>query len=190
MNCKISEIGTKVNRLMNVALSTLDLINQHFEDNEAKLSAANTILVLCFNLATSRYDSAQGWYKGCSMSVRSKFTDDMLNYCFPCVQMLYKLADKANAIFADKNETLKRNLVAFWKKGLELHLGLDIQLSASSRVKNVSEGYLKKIEVYAPGYRQEFEKKVMNQKLGLIFGGICIGLLVVLGIIVYAATNL
>ena len=152
MECKILEIGIKATRIEKAALTSLELAKEHVKKEELS-KVANEILVACLGKAISGFSSAQGWYNNASFSVRGRFTQDMLNYCYPCVTLLYSVADKVNEMVEDKSDELVKTLVSCWKTAIDYHEKLIRFLADTVGHKNKMNTHINKVRGYEPSYK-------------------------------------
>ena len=150
-NCKIMEIGITVERLKNSAVVSIDLISKYIDNEEEKYEKAFEVLNYVYLKANSGFSSAQSWYNSCPFNVRGSFANDMLNYCYPCVDIIYVVTDKIDAVIG-MNEQLKNGIITCLKDAIQYHKKLLFHLSYAQAEKNKIELYTNKVRKLDPTY--------------------------------------
>lgn len=149
--CKISEIGSKNIKLRNAAESAMNLAILNLTSETEIISALNEIVVKTGNGATISFEAVRNWYNNCFYRVRGKFTQDLIDLGYPCIQLLYSVSDKASQ-YIQKNNNLKKDIVDCWKRGVEYHIKLVSFLSDEETHVKMIFKYIEKIKKYDPYY--------------------------------------
>lgn len=149
--CKIAEIGIKNVQNKNAALAAMDLAISNLKTEEEIIKVLNEILLVSCNNAILGFSGVQDWYNSSPYAVRGNFTAQMLAEAYPCVELLYSVADKASP-YIDKDEKLKKNITDSWKRAVEFNIKLVKFSTDKEKQRQIIYKYKEKIRKYCPYY--------------------------------------
>lgn len=154
--CKIRDIGSTQLKFAAAIKSAVSLISEHVKSDEEKVNACKEIINAAIGVARGHYNSAKNWYNGCSWSIRGRFTQDMLNYTYPCVLTAYAAGDEVDKYFGNDYPELHSYCVKAWKTAVELHKEILPRLADTAGHSATIEEHKRKIVKYEPSYGASF----------------------------------
>lgn len=161
MSCKIAQIQSAANSVENCEESVLSLVKDYVADVEEQRSAVEEIEKHCEIIATMLYNGAKNHYDGIDSSIKSNYTNEVINNCLAARNIMFSCGNYINSIFSDKPEIASVAEKA-WKAGMYLHAKLEQSyLVYTARYTDELLMYAEKIGQYDPAYEKDY---VYNKK--------------------------
>ena len=151
MNCKIAQIQNAAITLSNCEGAVLQLIKDNVSDPQEQVKAVDEMGASLIRISRVLYDGAKSHYNGIGDSVRSDYTQEMLNRCCAARDICYNFGNYVIKFFGD--EYGKDIAVPCWKMGIILHNGVMTYFAQKENNKNIIMDYASKIQKYDSSYQ-------------------------------------
>ncbi|MCR5807948.1 MAG: TFIIB-type zinc finger domain-containing protein [Clostridiales bacterium] len=151
MNCKIAQIQSAAIRLSNCEDTVLQLIKDNVSDPQEQKKAVDEMAARIISISRMLYNAAKSHYNGIGDSIRSNYTQEMINNCCAARDICYNFGDYVVKLFGD--EYGKDIAVPCWKTGITQHNGVMTYFAQKESNKNVIMDYASKIQKYDSSYQ-------------------------------------
>lgn len=149
MNCKIGQIQSAAIRLSNCEDTVLQLIKDNVSDPQDQKMAILEMEVRLVSISQMLYTAATSHYQGIGSSIRSNYTQEMINNCCAARDICYNFGNHVISFFGDDYGAIA---VTCWKTGITQHNGIMSYFAQKETNKDVIMGYVSKIQKYDPSY--------------------------------------
>lgn len=150
MNCRVAETQIASNRLSGCVDTVLKLVLENVTDTKEQKAVLNEITAKLLGISRMLYNGALSHYNEINASIRSNYTQEMLNRCGAARDICYTFGDSVSQLFGDV--CAKNYAVPAWITGVTLHNGLMVHYVLKENNKNTIMGYVEKIQYYDPSY--------------------------------------
>ena len=162
MNCTIGEIQSAAVRICNCEDTVLKLIKHNVLNPIKRKEAVDEIAARLIEISDMLYNAAINHYKGIGDSIRSNYTQEMINNCCRARDICYYFGDYVIDIFGDAYG--KDIAVPCWKKGITEHNGMIQYFRHKESNVNIIMDYVSKIQKYEPQYSNDAAIKQLQRE--------------------------
>lgn len=150
MNCKIGQIQSAAIRLSNCEDTVLQLIKDNISEPQEQRKAVEEMGVRLISISQMLYEAAKNHYQGIGDSIRSNYTQELLNNCCATRDICYNFGNYVIKFFGD--DYGKDIAVPCWKTGVTQHKSVMAFFAQAEMNKNVIMDYASKIQKYDDSY--------------------------------------
>lgn len=151
MKCKIAEIWSAANSLVNSIPSIFELVDKHVPEEE-RVSILNELYARYLGIASMLNSAATSHFNGIDAQIRDQFTQEYINNVAETATMMYVFGDCITTCWPN-NPQINDLAVAAWEQGTEFHREYVKYLADRESNKNLIMEYIGKIQKIKPEYQ-------------------------------------
>lgn len=151
MSCKIAEIWSAGNSLVNSIPSIFDLVNQHVPAEE-QITVLKELYARYQSIAAMLNSAATSHYYGIDVQIRDQYTQEYINNVSETSTMMYAFGNCATTCWPE-NPQVEEIAVSAWEQGTEFHREYIKYLADRESNKNLIMDYIGKIKKVKPDYQ-------------------------------------
>lgn len=151
MKCKIAEIWSAANSLVNSIPSIFELVDKHVPEEE-KIPVLNELYGRYLGIAAMLNSAATSHYNSIDAQIRDQYTQEYINNVAETATMMYGFGDCITTFWADSPQ-MNELAVAAWEQGTEFHREYVKYLADRESNKNLIMEYIGKIQKIKPDYQ-------------------------------------
>lgn len=151
MGCKIAEIWSAGNSLVNCIPSVLELIDKHVPADE-QINVLNELFMRVSSIAGMLSSAATSHFEGIDAQIKDQFVQEYINNIAETATLMYCFGDSIT-IYWTNNDAVNELAVAAWEQGTEIHRTYIKYLADRESNKNMIMEYVGKIQKIKPDYQ-------------------------------------
>ena len=148
MNCTIGNIENAAIKLCNCEDTILKLIKENVLDEKERYKAVDEIGAKLISIAGMLFNAAKNHYDDIDYSIRSDYTQEMLDRCCAARDILYNFGDYLIAFFGEIYG--EKIAVPCWQLAIEQHKTLLWRFERQQVNREIINEYISKINQYKP----------------------------------------
>lgn len=150
MNCKIGGIGVAAVRISNCEDTVFNLIREHVTDSAEQRKAVDEVAAKLISISKMLFEAYKNHYDGISIQIKSNYTQEFINNCASCRDIVYNGGNWIVKIFGDEYGEIAADC---WKLGVSQHRTLLWYLADQQGNSDVIKKYDEKILKYDSSYK-------------------------------------
>ena len=151
MKCKIAEIWSAGNSLVNSIPSIFELVDKHVSEEE-RIPVLNELYGRYLGIAAMLNSAATSHYNDIDAQIRDQYTQEYINNVAETATMMYAFGDCITTCWPNYPQ-VNELAVAAWEQGTEFHREYVKYLADSESNKNLIMEYIGKIQKIKPDYQ-------------------------------------
>lgn len=151
MKCKIAEIWSAGNSLVNSIPSIFELVNKHVSEEE-RIPVLNELYGRYLGIAAMLNSAATSYYNDIDAQIRDQYTQEYINNVAETATMMYAFGDCIITCWPN-DQQVNELAVAAWEQGTEFHREYVKYLADRESNKNLILEYIGKIQKIKPDYQ-------------------------------------
>ena len=151
MKCKIAEIWSAGNSLVNSIPSIFELVDKHVSEEE-RIPVLNELYGRYLGIAAMLNSAATSHYNDIDAQIRDQYTQEYINNVAETATMMYAFGDCITTCWPNDPQ-INELAVAAWEQGTEFHREYVKYLADRESNKNLIMEYIGKIQKIKPDYQ-------------------------------------
>lgn len=151
MKCKIAEIWSAGNSLVNSIPSIFELVDKHVSEEE-RIPVLNELYGRYLGIAAMLNSAATSHYNDIDAQIRDQYTQEYINNVAETATMMYAFGDCITICWPN-DQQVNELAVAAWEQGTEFHREYVKYLADRESNKNLIMEYIGKIQKIKPDYQ-------------------------------------
>lgn len=151
MRCKIGEIWSAANSILNSIPSILLLVKENVAEDDL-IPVLHEISSRVIGIASMLNNAATSHYNSIDAQIRGQYTEEYVNNIKETATILYALGDTMQSYWSD-NKTVQELAVPAWELGTEFHREFVKYMADRESNKNLILEYIEKIKKIKPDFQ-------------------------------------